>query len=180
MPGVLEAAFEAVGDGNRASVPHAAEQGKGRLRVLDRVERSDRWQSFPTVAFVDELRVPLLNVRAVEQHHLAETLRGLGAMDGSAESLAHQPGEVPAVINVRVGEDNGLECCGIKRKLAVADPGFLPRTVIDAAVEQDRLSGHREHVHGAGDRAGGALKLKVHEVGPKKGRNVFSGYTIDR
>ena len=93
-----------------------------------------------SVALVDELGVLLLDVRGVAQHHVAEALCRGRAVDGAAESLAHQRGQIAAVIDVGVGEHDRVDRGGVEGEGAVADPRLVSPSVKDAAIKENGLA----------------------------------------
>ena len=162
MAGVFEAARDPVNDIERFAVVDPLEEGDCVFNVLLRVQRNDGRKPLLPALFRDELSVFLLNIGAVFQHHLAKALRRRCAKDLPPESLLHESRQVAAMIDVGVGEDDGFDIRRVEGESAVTFLRFISSAVIHPAIKEDRLSCHRQQMHGTGNGARGPLELKMH------------------
>src|SRR5262249_48155506 len=113
---------------------------------------------FRVALTVGVARILFLDVRRVGQDQAAELLRGRRAENTAPEAVLDEPGQVAAVIQVRVGEDHRVDGArGHRERLPVAGPKLL-QALKQAAVHQNPAAGDVEEVLGAGDGAGGAQK----------------------
>ncbi len=78
-----------------------------------------------------------LDVPAVGEHGRAEIPRRIGRYDPSLESLFHEVGDVPAVIDMGVREDAGVDLCRHKVECRVPLEEILPPSLEQAAVDDD-------------------------------------------
>ena len=101
-------------------------------------------------------RVLVLNVRRVRQNQRTELLGRRGAEDPAAKPGRNQPRQIPAVIEVRMGQDDGVDRGRVDRqRLPVAQPQFL-QPLKQAAVDQHAPAIDLEEVLRAGHRTSGA------------------------
>ena len=105
-----------------------------------------------------------LDAGRVGEHDGDEIARGRRAVDRSLITLAHQVGQVAAVIDVGVTEYHGVERRWIEGKMFVARAGFLARTAMQSAVKQDLLLGGLDEVHRAGDGLGRPKKSNMRPI----------------
>jgi hypothetical protein len=61
-------------------------------------------------------------------------------------------------------QDNCINARRIEWKPAVTIPGFIAPAMVDSTVKEKSLPPNTKNVHGAGNCAGSALKLKMHRV----------------
>src|SRR5262249_39325507 len=71
------------------------------------------------------------------------------------EPLPHQVGQVAAVVDVRVAEDDRGDLLRGEGEVEVALPRFGAAPLVEAAVQQHLLAAHMDKVHRAGDGARG-------------------------
>lgn len=100
MTGILKPAFDSIGDPEGPAVVHPPEQGERFLHIILRVEGRDRRKPLLPMLLGDKLRVALLNVGAVPEHHLAQALCGVGTVYRTPEALLYQSGQVSAMVDV--------------------------------------------------------------------------------
>jgi hypothetical protein len=130
--------------------------------VTLRVEGFEEVLALALALLVDVGDVALLDVGGVAQHVGAEVAGGGGGVDVAGEVGAEQRGEVAAVVDVGVGEDDGVDVGGVKGEVAVTLEALLALALGEAAVKQELAAADFQQVHGAGDGAGGAEKVNFH------------------
>src|SRR5262249_21156022 len=81
---------------------------------------------------------------------------GGGAINRAGEALLDEVGQVAAVVDVRVAEQDGVDVARAERELRIAAAALGPVALEQPAVQQQRLPAGVHPVHGAGDGAGGA------------------------
>jgi hypothetical protein len=113
---------------------------------------------------VDILHVLLLNMAAVQEHGAAEVSRSRGADNLAPETLFHQVGDISRVVNVGVRQHHGVNAGGIKEKIPVPLAGFLTLALIQAAIQEEAFTAHRNQMLRTGYRLDGAMKTDLHEV----------------
>ena len=97
----------------------------------------------------------LLEVGGIAQDDVGQCCGRRRAPDGAMEPLADQRGQVSDVVQMRVGDDDGVDGRGIDgERLAIALPELTP-TLEHAAVDENPCSGGVDQVTAAGDGAGG-------------------------
>ena len=102
----------AVRERDALAIPNRLEERQHALHVAGVVQRQGGVM-FGEADLVGVRRVLLLQVSAVAQHDLGQ-LRGLArAQHSAAEALTDQSRQVARVVQVRVGEDNGVERRGV-------------------------------------------------------------------
>src|SRR5690606_5804420 len=111
---------------------------------------------------VGELGFFLLEPGAVAQQDLAQLARGFGRDDLSAKSVAHQRGQVAAVVEVRVAQHDAVDLARRQRKPRPVAIAQLLEPLEQAAVEQDLPTARVEQVARAGDGVGGAGERELH------------------
>src|SRR5262249_51039495 len=79
-----------------------------------------------------------------------------GAVDGAVKAVAHEVGQVAAVVGVRVAEDHRVDGFRRGREAAVARPRLGTLALGKSAVEQEFAALGFGEVHRAGDGGGGA------------------------
>jgi len=110
----------------------------------------------------------------VQQQRQQIAARGVG-VDRAAKAALHQQGQTPAVIDVRVAEDDRVDRRGVERKrLQVAARRITP-SLHHAAVKQQGPPTDPQYVAGAGDLARCTEELDLHtepRVTPTRGANL--------
>ena len=123
------------------------------LRIQPGVERQRRRVLRELVA-VEESGVFFLQMATVGQQDGAQVARARRAVDGAGVAIAHQQGQVAAVVQVRVREHHGVDLAGRHgQRLPVAQAQRLV-ALEQPAVEQQALALVGDQVLGAGDGAG--------------------------
>jgi hypothetical protein len=82
---------------------------------------------------------------------------------GPVKPFFHQAGQVPAVVDVRVGEHHGIDGGAGKGQMPVLRVGILAPALVQTAIEEKSLAAGFEQVHGAGDGAGRAPEGELHQ-----------------
>jgi hypothetical protein len=141
---------------NVSSIPkrdgHTVKHGKGAV-VIDadklthglfgigwRVEGLNRRQAMLGTLFGDECGIVALNLRGIFQHDCREVARGESAVDITFVSLPAQVGQIAAVIDVRVAENDCIDLLGVEREFAIAFDLFLPFALEQAAFEKEAVA----------------------------------------
>ena len=117
---------------------------------------------------VDVFHVLGLEVGAVAQHRVAQVARGGRGVDRPAVAGLHERGDAAAVVDVGVGEDDGVDLLRGERHRAVRLERLLAVALQEAAVEEDAMSVVFDAVEGAGGGARGAEEAEV-----EHGRGAF-------
>ena len=174
VAGIDEGDLDAIANEHGAVVVEGDELPEGLFGIDGGVERGVEGLAFAGAFFVGVFDVGGLDPGGVGQHNLAEVAGGGGGVDVSAVALAGEVGEIPAVVDVGVGEDHGGEVGRVEGEMFVAVVGFLAVPLVKPAVEQDALAIDLDEVLGAGGGAGGAVEGDFHVVDGEANR-VGSG-----
>ena len=162
VPGVAEGDRDAVGDRKRAVVVDADKLPDRLVGVRGGVERLDRRQAVLGALLRDEGGVIALDFGRVLQHDAGQVARGEGAVDVALETLAAKVGQVAAVVNMRVAEDDRIDLLRVEGEVAVALDGFAPPALKQAALQQQPLPVQLEEINRSGGRAGRAEEMNSH------------------
>jgi hypothetical protein len=84
--------------------------------IVGGVQRLDGRIAAADPFLVPVQRVFILNVGGVGQHDVGQVARGRRRIDRPFESLANQPGQLAAVIDVGMGEDHRVDALRMARK----------------------------------------------------------------
>ena len=115
-------------------IVHPHEQADSRLGVLDGVVRFHRRQAGAGVLAVFPLGLRLLDVGGVPQHDVAQPAGGAGGVDLAPVALLGQQGQMAAVVDVGVGQQNAVDLAGRHgQRLVLVDILAL----LHAAVDQE-------------------------------------------
>src|SRR3972149_2344270 len=88
--------------------------------------------------------------------------RAGGGVDRSAEAMPYQVGQVAAMIEVSVGEHDGVEVRGVEVEFEVAGVRLAAGALEQAAIEQQALPVQRQQVARTRDRLGCPMEGKLH------------------
>src|SRR5262249_48934080 len=100
----------------------------------------------------------------VAEHYSSQRAGRRRAIDRPGKTLPHQVRQVAAMIDVRMAEHHRVDFLWWKREFLIASSALGPRSLKQAAVQQQRLP-HRVHaVHRTGDAPGSAPK-RDHRAG---------------
>lgn len=106
---------------------------------MDGVQRDFRVGTFPLFSFVAplfELSVLFLQAGGIEKDDLGDIGGGFGAVDVAAETLFDQLGDEAGVVEVGVGDQDGIDAAGWDgERLPVA--AEVLSLLIKAAIDQD-------------------------------------------
>ena len=108
MPGVDELDFDTGDNRHRAVVTDRLQTVERASGVDLRVERL-RGDVLRVAVLVRLPRILFLNVRRIGEHERAQVARARRAEDAAAKALADQPRQVPAMIEMRMREDDGVD-----------------------------------------------------------------------
>ncbi len=114
--------------------------------------------------FVGMIRIFFLKVTAVRQKDRAEVARGGRAVDFSGKALFDQERQVPAVIQMRMGQDDRVNFGRTDRKRFPVPKAQLLETLEQTAVHQHIFGTRGDQIFGPGHRARGAQKSDFHSV----------------
>ena len=78
------------------------------LRIVHRVQRFDIFFPLPSVFSSLPLGIHLLDMGGIPEHYLTQFSRRRRCNDFTPESIPDQFGNSPAVINVGMGQDQGI------------------------------------------------------------------------
>ena len=171
VTGGIEDAFDLIAQGDGRTHRHGRQQRARRLGIGLGVERQGRI----VLAGPDPVGVGgllLLESAAVAQQDLDERRRLRRARHPTVEAVVDEPGEISAVIDVGMGEDDLVDGGRIDRERS---PVALPiglETLEQAAVHQDPSVGRVDEEPTAGHRAGGTEELQ-------RGRGRSTGHGCD-
>ena len=136
-------------------VPRGVERFEGRLAVL-----------LPIA--IDELDVVLLNVGGIQEHVGAEIARCRSGVDRPVEAVAHQRGQIAAVVDVRVRKDDRVDLARVERQVPIALECDLSPSLEHPAIQEQVEAVGVHQVHRSGDGARCTPELDVHRGTPRR------------
>ena len=163
VTGVDEGEGDAFGDGERAMVADGDELAEDVFGVGEGVAGREEFLIVAFSVFVEPLDVHFMDVCGVGEHDATEVAGGGGGVDVAVEAVVAELGEVAAVVDVGVGEDNAVDLLGVEGKGTIAFHGLGAATLEEAAVEEDALAVDFEEVLRTGGGAGGAAEFDFHQ-----------------
>ena len=113
------------------------------------------------MALIRRARVLFLNVRGIDEHELREILRAGRAEHAAAKPLGRKPRQVADVIEVRVGQHDGINRVRAHGQLVPVAPAQLVLPLEEAAVDEHAGRPNLDQILGARDRAGGSQKREL-------------------
>jgi len=132
----------------------------GRPRpVLLGVDGEDGGKIAVPIALVDPLHLEFLDVAGIGQHVGQQIPRCLGGEDRPGEAVFQQFGQEAGVVDVGVGQEDGIDGGRIEGEIAVVELADGFGALEHPAVDQEAEAGDRDVVARAGYRAGGAAEL---------------------
>jgi hypothetical protein len=108
-----------------------------------------------------QLEILFLDIRRIGQHDRAEIAGGGGRKDGAMVTAVHQQGEPADVIDVGMAHHHEVDAAGIESEILVQVVDFLAVALEETGVEENPGAGGLQHVHAAGDLAGGAMETEL-------------------
>ena len=99
---------------------------------------------------------------AVAQQYGEQICRGGRGVDGPSKALCCQARQQAAVIDVRMGQNDEIQTCGIKGKGLLVVLVGLAAALGHAAVDEEAAAMGLDQKAGAGDRLGRAVESDVH------------------
>jgi len=136
VPGIKQARCHAWDGLKRLLIPNRTELGHRFDGILLRIERLHWRLAFFLPFFIDIAHITFLNVTAVAQHDIRQVHARVGGVNPALVALAHQVGDVAAVVDVRVGEDHRVDFCWLEGKVQVYLVGFIAFPLEQAAIQQ--------------------------------------------
>ena len=127
------------------------------FRVELGVERK-RWFVFGKTVFVGKERIFFLDVTTVGQQDLTQIAGARGGVDATPETLLGQQGHIAAVIEVGMGENDGVDVIWRKGQGRPIAQAKLLVALEQTAIHQQALAIVLNGVFGTGDGAGTAQK----------------------
>jgi len=161
VPGVAEAEFEFGGDLLEAAVGDGLHELDDAPDVAVFVQGED----FATAGgemLIEVEGIFLLDMSGIVEHDLGDVERGGGTEDGTVEAGFHQSRQVSAVIDMGVGEDDGIEVARVAGELFVLLPGFGAVSLEETAIEEKPELAAFDEVLTAGDLLGSPVKGDLH------------------
>ena len=158
VAGVVINGIDAVVDGGGGFVLKGRKKRDGRFGVGDGVERFDgvfAFSLFAFMAFFLVLGVFFLDVGRIEHDDGGDFGSGAGGVDFAVEAFLDQFGQPAAMVEVSVGEQDGVDLArrdGELIPVAVLEGAFLEETAVDEEFEAVDL----QEMAGTGDILGGA------------------------
>jgi len=136
----------------------AGEERQDGMGIGDGVERQGR-TVLRVAPPVGALGLLFLQMRGIGKQDLRERCRRAGTVDRPGEPVPHQQRQATGVIDVGMGQDDGVERPGIEGKRApVAQPQLL-QPLEQPAVEQYSATAGPHQVRRPGDGPGGTEEL---------------------
>ena len=161
VAGIVERKVHAVGDLDRVAVGDRLEE-IGRLpRILDGVGGFE----LSLLPSIDLLDVPLLDVGGVLEHHGGQVGGGGRGEDRAVIPGADEGGQGTGVVDVGMGEDDGVDVLRLEPQVPVSTEAFLAPALEEAAVEKDPGTADLDDVAAPGHAAGRAVKGELHGGG---------------
>lgn len=136
VPGVMEGDLYPPGHLHRYAVSLWVALTERLLGVGQGVQRLNRRLALACAPAVLPLGVFLLQEGRIQQHQFEQLAAGFGGMDRAAIPLGHQTRQQPAVIEVGVGNDHGIQAARIEGKSTVVLIFLLAASLVHAAFEQ--------------------------------------------
>ncbi len=154
VPGLVEAEPDIGGDLVPGGEGARFEKPQGPEGIALREQRFGRLVACIAAA-VGMLGVKLLDAAGIRQQDFAKIARQAGAQDRSPEPVIDEHGQVAAVIEMRVGEDDSVEARGIKRRTVPVAQTKLLVTLEQAAIDEEPGMACLDQEPGARDGSGG-------------------------
>ena len=105
---------------------------------------------------VGKFGVFFLDVPTVGQQDVAQVAGSRSGVDATSETFAHQQGHIAAVVQVSMGQDDGIDLgCGLGQRVPVAQAQLLV-TLEQTTVHQHAFAIMLDAVFGTSDGAGTA------------------------
>ena len=98
----------------------------------------------------------LLHLGGIAEHDRRQGTCGGGAVDGAGETLLEQVGQVAAVVEVSVTENDGVKVFGSEREVGVEANAVAAVALDQSTVQQHGAAVRLDEVHRAGDAPRGA------------------------
>jgi hypothetical protein len=86
---------------------------------------------------VDMGGIFFLNFGRVREHDVEQIARGRSAEDRSVETLPGQGGQVAAVVDMGMAEDDGVDLVGMEGEVSIPLPRLLAASLVQPTIQQD-------------------------------------------
>jgi hypothetical protein len=106
------------------------------FRILHGVNGLDFGKPFFKMPFIDKFSIFLLNMGRIPQHNVGQILCGVCANNVAFETLFYQLGNIPAVIDVGMGEDECVNRRRIEGKIPIPFVCLLPLSLEQTAFQK--------------------------------------------
>lgn len=103
------------------------------------------------------LRVPFLNVGAVEEHDGAEVAGGRRGEDATLVTMTREHRKNTTVVDVGMAQNHRIQVVGIKRQRAIKRRRLLANTLEHAAIKENLVPVDFQKVFTARDPAHGSV-----------------------
>ena len=130
--------------------------------VFDRIQGLDLRSPTLRGTPIQECRIRLLDMPRIAQHDVGQVRRRRGGEDRTFIALFDQVGQIAAMIQMGVGEDDRVEVVRRKGEIPIPLLALSPAPLEQAAVQQDCLSVDAEQMLRSGHGLGGPVKGKLH------------------
>ena len=162
MAHIAKGRRHAIGDLDRTIVIERDELTDGLFGVGDIVERFDRRQPQLGALARNELGVRALNFRRIFQHDRGEIARRESAINVPGETMLNEVRKIPAMIDVRMAEDRGINRFRIEMERAIARDHFFAMPLEEPALHQNALAIDLDEELRPGCCASGPEKMNAH------------------
>jgi hypothetical protein len=137
MPGIVESEFNVSVNLHPLLVWHGREKWETGGGIFSGVQRDFRIGSFSSLSLVSlpfVFSILLLQFSGIQQHNPGNISRRRGAVNPIAEAISNKFGQESRVVNMSVGQQNGINAGGWYRKgfpVAHSQFSFLIETAIN-------------------------------------------------
>ena len=125
------------------------------------VDRLDHLPAAPLVAAVEVADLAFLDAAGIGEHDPAQVPGSRSGVDRAGEARLHEFGQEAGVIDVGMGQKDGVDLPGIEREGFVVQGLEGLRTLEHPAVHQHPEAGAAELGAGTGDATGGAVEKQI-------------------
>ena len=117
------------------------------------VDRQDRGATPRRIPPIERLDLAFLDAAGVWQHVGAEINRAARRMDTAGEALLHELRQEPAVIDMRMGQQDSVDTRGLEREGAIVQRLQRLGALKQPAVDENSRTRRLEQIAGAGHGA---------------------------
>lgn len=174
VTGIGESEADTVADGNGAVIVDGNELADSVFGFGGGIERLNRGKTLFGAFLGNEFGVMDLDIGGIFEHDTGEVTRGGGAVDMAVKAVVAKVGEVSAMIDMGVAENDGVNFGGFEWEIAVAFDTFPAPSLEEAAFQHQFAAVDFHQIHGSCRRAGGSKKVNLHFRRKRCGRDVVS------